>query len=247
MESPRHDLSNSGMSGYGSFNHSFTHLTGGCRCAATLGEIVDNASISWHPRLRSKTHDEASDPGGSKEEQEKEAVQIPYTQPEGIQKAIRETRAKSKGAPVKDAVATGVLIDLVSDSQPTATNRTRTAVERKPTWKASEATQEKDDDACLAALAEMKKTINQQAELIRTMYEEIKALRELQELLPMIKDLQKEVVDLKATQARHHEESRKAVSKQTDILCTEKAKAQDTIKKAQPSYAAVTSIPPVSL
>ena len=62
-----------------------------------------------------KTHDEASDSGGSKEEQEKEAVQIPCTQPKGNQKAIKETRAKSKGAPVKDAVATGVLIDLVPD------------------------------------------------------------------------------------------------------------------------------------
>ena len=185
--------------------------------------------------------------GAPKEEQEKETVQIPCTQSEGIQKAIKETRARSKGAPIKDAVATGVLIDLVPDSQPIATNRTRTAVERKPTWKASEATQEKDDGACPAALAGMKKTLNQQAELIRTIYEEIKALRELRELPLIIKDLQKEVADLKATQARFHEESKKAVSEQTDILCNENARVQDTIKRAQPSYAAVTSIPPVSL
>ena len=126
-----------------------------------------------------KMRDEASDFGGSIEEQEKEAVLIPCTQPEEIQKATKETRAKSKGAPAKDAVDNEVLVDLVPDSQRITTNRTRTALERKPTKKASEASQEKDEGAGLAALAGMHRTIKQQTELIRTMYEEIKGLREL--------------------------------------------------------------------
>ena len=36
------------------------------------------------------------------------------------------------------------------------------------------------------------------------------------------------------------------MSEQTDILCTENARVQDKIVRTQPSYAAVTSIPPIS-
>ena len=99
-----------------------------------------------------KMRDEASDFGGLIEEQEKEAVLIPCTQPEEIQKATKETRAKSKGAPAKDAVDNKVLVNLVPDSQRITTNRTRTALEHKPTKKASEASQQKDEGAGLAAL-----------------------------------------------------------------------------------------------
>ena len=92
----------------------------------------------------------------------------------------------------------------------------------------------------------MHRTIKQQTELIWTMYKEIKGLRELWELPSIIKELQKEVADLKVTQAQFHEESRKAVSEQTDILCTENARVQDKIVRTQPSYAAVMSISPIS-
>ena len=126
-----------------------------------------------------KMRDEASDFRGSIEEQEKEAVLILCTQPEEIQKATKETRAKSKGAPAKDAVDNEVLVNLVPDSQRIITNRTHTALEHKPTKKASEASQEKDEGAGLAALAGMHRTIKQQTELIQIMYKEIKGLREL--------------------------------------------------------------------
>ena len=62
-----------------------------------------------------KTRDEASDFGGSIEKQEKEAVLIPCTQPKETQKTTKETRAKSKGAPVKNVVNNKVLVDLVPD------------------------------------------------------------------------------------------------------------------------------------
>ena len=55
----------------------------------------------------------------------------------------------------------------------------RTALEHKPMKKASEASQEKDEGAGLAALAGMHRTIKQQTELIQNMYKEIKGLREL--------------------------------------------------------------------
>ena len=64
-----------------------------------------------------KMRDEASDFRGLIEEQEKEAVLILCTQPEEIQKAIKETRAKSKGAPAKDTVDNEVLVNLVPNSQ----------------------------------------------------------------------------------------------------------------------------------
>ena len=144
-----------------------------------MGEVGNNAFSSSCLRLRSKMHDEASDFRDSIEEQEKEAVLIPCTQPEEIQKATKETRAKSKEAPAKDAVDNEVLMNLVPDSQQITTNCTRTALERKSTKKASEASQEKDEGAGLAALAGMHRTIKQQTELIQTMYEEIKGLREL--------------------------------------------------------------------
>ena len=113
-----------------------------------------------------KTRVEAVNFGGSIEKQEKKVVLIPYTQPEEIQKATRETRTNSKEAPTKDAVDNTVLVDLVPDSQRITTNRTRTALERKPIKKVSEAYQEKEEDAGLAALTGMHKTIKQQAELI---------------------------------------------------------------------------------
>ena len=64
-----------------------------------------------------------------------------------------------------------------------------TTLERKPTKKASEASQEKEEGAGLAVLTGIHKTIKQQAELIRTIYEEIKVLRELREFPLIIKDL----------------------------------------------------------
>ena len=63
-----------------------------------------------------KTRDEASNFGGSIEEEEKEVVLIPYTQPEEIQKTTKEIRVKSKETPTKDAVDNKVLVDLVPDS-----------------------------------------------------------------------------------------------------------------------------------
>ena len=56
---------------------------------------------------------EASDSGNSKEKQEKKVIQISYTQPKGIQKAIKETRAKNKEISIKDAIATEILINLI--------------------------------------------------------------------------------------------------------------------------------------
>ena len=144
-----------------------------------MGEVGNNAFSSSCLRLRSKMHDEASDFRDSIEEQEKEAVLISCTQPEEIQKATKETRAKSKEAPAKDAVNNEILVNLVPDSQQIITNCMRTALEHKSTKKASEASQEKDEGAGLAALAGMHRTIKQQTELIQTMYKEIKGLREL--------------------------------------------------------------------
>ena len=110
--------------------------------------------------------DEASDFRGLIEEQEKEAVLILCTQPEEIQKATKETRAKSKEAPAKDTVNNKVLVNLVPDSQQIITNHMYTALEHKPMKKVSEASQEKNEGAGLAALAGMHRTIKQQTELI---------------------------------------------------------------------------------
>ena len=63
-----------------------------------------------------KMRDETSNFGDLIEEQEKEAVLILCTQPEEIQETTKETRAKSKGAPIKDVIDNEVLVDLVPSS-----------------------------------------------------------------------------------------------------------------------------------
>ena len=190
-----------------------------------------------------EAYDEAFDLRGSKEEERRKAVIIPCTQQEEIQKTVEKRRGRSKGVPKKDIEDNREVMESVPDSQPTAMKRTRTVTERRPTKKASKAIQEKEEGSCYSALLWLQNAMTQQTETIQAMKEEIKALGELPQT---IKSLQKELADLKAAQIKFHDESRKAVSEQTDILHTGNIKIQDIIERAQPSYAAVTSIPPIS-
>ena len=167
----------------------------------------------------------------------------PSTQQEGGYTTVEKRRGRSKGAAKKDTEDSEEAVEVIPDSQSTAVKRTRTTAERKPTQKVIEATQDNDIQALYDMIVWLKEAMKWQSKVIESQKKEITALCELPQA---IEKLQKEIADLKTTQVKLYDEARRAFSEQTDILHIENTKIQNAVERTQPSYAAITSIPPTN-